>query len=128
MLNAVCAWMVFFEEDCANVGQNFCNAVRPLHLLWLPLLAGLVMMIPVSVPLGLAAHFGTRLTSASYFVGALIWTLLFVEIYVRDGFSPDGHGCENCMLIVLQLILNWVWLPIGLVIFLIEMSLRKQQA
>jgi hypothetical protein len=124
--NALCAWMVFFEEDCTNSGQNFCDAVRPLHLLWLPLLIGLAMLVPAGVPLALAAHFKMRFTSAIYFIGALTWTLLCLDLYARGQFAPDGHGCESCLLIVVQYAFNWLWVPIGFIAFVIELSLHER--
>jgi hypothetical protein len=125
-LNVLCAWMIFFEEDCDNVGQNFCNAVRPLHMLWQPLLGGLVTVAPALLGLSIAAITRAFFTGATYFAGALVWTCFVLEIYLRDGFAPDGHGCINCMAIVVQLLLNVAWLPVSVVLCLLEWWIKRK--
>jgi hypothetical protein len=73
------------------------------------------------IGLAIAAFEKVRFQGALYLAAALPWTIMIFKIYLREGFGPDGHGCENCWAIVVQFILNVAWLfvvfPIGMLIW-----------
>ena len=119
-LNATCAWAIFVDAECKDpLNIIGCVAIR-WPMLWSPFLVALCVGWPALLGLTAAAFMRARLTSALYFGSALFWMFLVYEGYLPYTLEDAADAC------LVLLGLNLVWLPISIILAVVEAWLKKK--